>query len=74
MANSTYDILEFRCVVLPEWTELYVRISNPTDFLPIGGWYKKIIPATEQSLPALQHALLYSEYLSWDRGAPPKTV
>jgi hypothetical protein len=71
MANSTYDILEFRCVIKDDWTELYIRISQPTDFfVPMGGWYKKIIPPTEQSLTALDKALRTSEYLKWDRGNP----
>lgn len=70
MATSYYDILEFRAVVKDDWTELYIRISNPTDFMAIGGWYKKIIPPTEAAIPAIDKAMVKQEYLSWDRGAP----
>ena len=73
MANSTYDILEFRAVIQPDWTELYIRITHPTDFLPIGGWYKKVIPKESAALDEMRKALVSQSYLTeWDRGAPPE--
>jgi hypothetical protein len=70
MANSYYDVLEYRCVLKPEVTELFVRISNANDFMPISGWYKKTIPAIEPSMPALEKALASQEYLFWEQAAP----
>jgi len=71
MANEKYDILEFRAVIKPEWTELYILLSQAPDSPPMAGWYKKIIPANgEPAVPALQHALVTGDYFKWDRGAP----
>ncbi len=70
MANSTYEILETHTRITNDWSELYVRISNPTDFLAIGGWYKKIIPPSLPAQDALTKALGDGSYLNWDRGAP----
>jgi hypothetical protein len=71
MATSKYDILELRAVVKPQWSELYVRISDANDFMPIGGWYKKVIPDTAATLEELSKAVVTQEFLFWDRGAPP---
>lgn len=70
MATSTYNILEYRCIVHPDRTDLYVLIDNPVDFLPIGGWRKKSIGPDVPSLPAIGHALETQEILSWERAAP----
>lgn len=75
MANSTYDILEFRCVIKPDWTELYIRCSADSDGgVLVGGWYKAIVPKEKPSLEALREALVSGAYLTgdeWSRGAPP---
>jgi hypothetical protein len=72
MGNASYEVLEFRAVIKPEWTELFVRTSPASDgTLGVGGWYKKIIPAADPALPALADAILRSAYLTeWDRGTP----
>lgn len=72
MANSTYEILEFRAVIKPHWTELYVLCSPDSDGgILIGGWYKKTIPPTEPALSTLTEALLTCDYLKWDKGCNP---
>lgn len=74
MADSRYEILEYRCYIKEDVSELYIRISNPTDFLPIGGWYKKSISRDEATLEVLQQDLLNQAFLvgkEWKREAPP---
>lgn len=71
MPNAKFDVLEFRAVVKPEWTELYIRTSQASDgTLGVGGWWKKVIGKDEQALEALEDALKTSDYFNWDRGAP----
>lgn len=75
MANSTFDVLELRVVIKPEWTELYIRCSSDSEGgALVGGWYKTTIPPSTASLPALTEALSTCSYLTsdaWSRGAPP---
>ncbi len=73
MANSTYEILEFRAVVKPNWTELYILCGPDSDGgVLVGGWYKTTIDPKTPSLDALRDALVNCKYLTeWDRGAPP---
>lgn len=73
MANATFDILEYRCLIKPEWTELYIRTGPASDgTLGVGGWYKKYFPPSVPSLPALDHAIRTACFITeWDRGAPP---
>lgn len=70
--NSTCQVLEFRAVVKPEWTELFILTTPTSDgMLGVGGWYKKIIPPTVPALDALSTALRSDSYLTeWDRGFP----
>lgn len=71
MANAEFDILEFRVVVKPSWTELYVRTGQASDgTLGVAGWWKKTIPLHEPALPALQDALVKMDFFNWDRGTP----
>lgn len=70
MANSTFEILECRWVVKPDWTEIYIYITDSSDGIPIGGWRKKIIPPSEPALPFISQALVNLEFFEWDRGAP----
>ena len=70
MGKAGVNVLEFRALIKPEWTELYVLIEIVGDFDPsLGGWYKKVIPKTEPALPALERAMSKMEYFNWDRGA-----
>lgn len=73
MPDSTFEILEFRCKILPEWTECYIRCSPDSDGgVLVGGWYKKTISINKPALEFLQKALLSSSYLlDWDRGCSP---
>ncbi len=72
MANSSFDVLEFRAVIKPDFTELYI-LAGPVSEGMIGvqGWYKKTIPVSEPALPALEKALHSLSFLTdWDRGYP----
>lgn len=75
MADATFEILEFRAVVKPNWTELYIRCGPDTDGgMLVGGWYKCTIPPSVPSLDALRAAFVSSSFLvsdEWSRGAPP---
>ncbi len=73
MANATFEVLEFRAVVKPEFTELYILTSQASDgTLGVGGWFKKTIPPSKAALDELRDALVKCSYLvEWDRGAPP---
>lgn len=72
MANAKYEVLEFRAVVKPDWSELYVLCGPTSDgTLGVQGWHKKIISKDEPVLPYLSKALLNQEYLiGWDIGSP----
>jgi hypothetical protein len=81
MADSTYNILEMRIVDRgSNVCDLYILIDNPTDFLPIGGWYTKTLWPDDPSpsIAAMQAALeqLGSEVgrqaflTEWQQGAP----
>ncbi len=72
MANATYEILEFRAVIKPELTELYILCGPPSDgMLGVQGWHKKTLPASAQALDELRAAMLSGDYLTkWDVGAP----
>ena len=72
MANSHFSVLEFRAIIKPEWTELFILAGPPSDgMLGVQGWYKRIIPPTEAAIPALTKALTDLSYLTeWDRGIP----
>lgn len=71
MANSSFEVLEFRVVIKPEWTECFVLLSAPSDgMLGVQGWWKRIIPATIPALDFLQEAFKRAQYFDWDRGAP----
>lgn len=75
MANSTYEILEFRCVIKPDWTELYIRCSPDSDGGGlVGGWYKAIVSKDKPAVDAIRDALVSGAYLTsneWSKGAPP---
>jgi hypothetical protein len=71
MANSTYPILETRCVVEEAYSFIYVKIGDANDFIPIGGWYRAVISAEVPCLPFLENALCTQAYLSWTRKSPP---
>lgn len=71
MANAKHGLLEFRAVIRPGWTELYVRFGPDNEGgALVGGWRKKIIPVDVPALDAMTKAILAQEYLLWDRGAP----
>lgn len=72
MANANYEVLEFRVVIKPELSELYILCGPTSDgTLGVQGWHKKVIPASVSALPALQQALIDCSYLTeWDTGAP----
>lgn len=74
MANSKFDILEYRCVIDGPLTHIYIRISDANAFKPIGGWYKKTLTEDDApSLPALEHAFTNQSYLiddDWTRESP----
>lgn len=45
MANATYEMLEVRFVIKPEWTICYVCLSPPSDgTLGVQGWHAKRFP------------------------------
>ena len=72
MANSTFEVLEFRAVIEPDLTHLYIRTSAASDgMLGVGGWYHKVIPASKPAMDVLRDALVTCDYLTdWDRGGP----
>ena len=71
MADARYEILEFRAVVKPHWTELYVLCGPASDgTLGVQGWHKKIIEPGIPALDALREALVSSSYLLWPFDAP----
>jgi hypothetical protein len=71
MANATFEVTELRVVIKQELTELYVATTPASDgMLGVGGWYKKVIPASVPALDALREAMTTQEYLLWDRGSP----
>lgn len=73
MATAYFNILEYRVLIRENWTELYVLCSPDTDGGGlVGGWYKKVIDPTQPAMNYLMGALAKTEYLSWDKGAPPK--
>lgn len=75
MANATYEVLEFRAVIKPEWTELYIRCSLDSDGgILVGGWYKATVKPDVPAIDAIREALVKATYLTgpeWSRGAPP---
>jgi hypothetical protein len=75
VADSIYELKEFHATIVDEEkSEIYIRISNANDFMPIAGWYKKTIPASQGALPAIEEAMENQSYLSgadWTREAPP---
>lgn len=74
MANSFYGIRECRIVMRQTEFDLFVLIDNPTDFLPVGGWYcKTVAPADgkayfEDAARALETAMRSQAYLTLDDG------
>lgn len=75
MANASYEVLEFRAVIKPEWTELYIRCSpdNESGIL-VGGWYKAIVKPDIPAIDAIRAALVSGAYLTdieWSKGSPP---
>jgi hypothetical protein len=72
MADATYEVLEFRAVVKPSWTELYILCGPTSDgTLGVQGWHKTVIPPAQPALDALRAALVDATYLTeWDVGAP----
>lgn len=75
MANSTFEVLEFRAIIRSEWTELYIRCSNDSEGgILVGGWYKALIPPSVPAVPELADALRSCTFLTsdtWSRSAPP---
>lgn len=76
MANSHYEVLEFRALIKPEWTELYIRCGPDSDGAGlVGGWYKCIVRPSKPALEAMREALVTSAYLvsdDWSKAAPPR--
>ena len=72
MANATYQILEFRAVIEPHWTKLYIRCGPDSDGgVLVGGWYTKTVAQSVPAMDALREAMRTQAYLTaWDRGAP----
>lgn len=70
MADSTYDIIECRWVVKPEWTEIYILITDSSDGMPVGGWYKTVVSKDTPAIPYIEKAIRESAFFSWDRGVP----
>jgi hypothetical protein len=72
MSNATYEILEYRAVIKPDWTELYILCGPASDgTLGVQGWHKTVISKDAVVMDALRNALLSGEYLTaWDMGAP----
>jgi hypothetical protein len=76
MADSTYKILEYRIVdnttadgLDDVWA--YICITDPTDFLPIGGWYGKQVPVDAPAHDFLSRALASGDFLTqWEHVAP----
>lgn len=76
MANSTFDLLEFRAIVKPDLTELYVLCGPTSDgMIGVQGWHKRVYPASAGAwMPLLEADLRSGEYLTsreWSMGAPP---
>jgi hypothetical protein len=74
MANATYDVLEIRALIKPEWTELYILCGPPSDgMIGVQGWHKTIVKADVVVLEAIGQALASQDYLtenSWSQAAP----
>lgn len=75
MANSHYSILEFRVIDRGQnAVEAFILITDPTDFLPIGGWYGAKVPDDISSLQFISDAMTSQSFLQWDRRAPDETT
>lgn len=72
MANSKFEILEFRAVIEPELTRLYIRCGPTSDgMVGVQGWWTTTIPKDKPALDALMNAFANNSFLTeWDRGAP----
>lgn len=72
MADATYEVLEFRAVIEPDWTRLYIRCGPDSDGgILVGGWYTTTVSKDTPAMDALRDALASSSYLTeWDKGAP----
>lgn len=76
MANSVYGIKEIRILDHEGGkVDVYFRLTNANDFMPIAGWYKKTVPDTLATLDFIGKALMTQEYLmaseGWTREEPP---
>lgn len=70
MANSTYSIIETRCIIEENASQIFIKISDANDFLPISGWYHTTIAADTPCLPFLEHAILTKSFFSWTKAKP----
>lgn len=75
MANSTFEVLEFRAIIRPGWTDLYIRCSGDSDGETlVGGWYKAVITPSVPAVPELADALRSCSFLTsdtWSRSSAP---
>jgi hypothetical protein len=69
MANSHYEVLEFRVLFDEDLTQVYIRCSQDEDGL-VGGWYHKTFPPKEPAIEILIEAFRSQDYLFWGREAP----
>jgi hypothetical protein len=72
MTDATYEVLELRAVIKPDWTELYILCGPTSDgTLGVQGWHKTVVPKDKPALDGLREALSDGSYLTeWDTGAP----
>lgn len=74
MANTIYELAEWRIVIEPELTQVYVFLivtSDPLD-APMGvqGWHHKTFPKSMSVIDILQSVANGDQPLMWPLSAP----
>lgn len=80
MADSKYHILEFRVIDHDPCSDggqvdVFVKISDANDFMPIAGWYGARVPSGRGSFEFLGECMARQSHLmgeaGWTKRAPP---
>lgn len=75
MANATFEILECRWVVKPNWTDIYIRTGPASDgTIGVAGWWHTTVEPKIPALDYIKEALVSSSYFGWDQGSPKQEV
>jgi hypothetical protein len=75
VADSFYHVIEMRIVDLDPTSsdsaanvEVFVKISDANDFMPIAGWYGARVPTGRMSFEFLQASIIRQSYLMGEDG------